>query len=306
MRLAAFESSGTGGVPDAAWAIGGDAAPSLVVVTGPPGSGKSQWLRAVAAHKEAIAAYGSQGWLSSMVRRDRPRSKTIATWALTADEQRYGGMPDAPSTSEVILDNGGGKTTTADPGVIALFDRWDPTTPLGRWLSLPADRLPLPVPSGASDRLAEQQLTALADGPGKLGLAVSDLKRALRDGSKDARADLVAQLLERFDVGVRIAGVTGAGELEVALRGGDRVGLSRASTSQIQAVATAACVAFTALRNGIVLYDTPEAGLPPGVAARWLSALHEAEPSNQWIVATSDPALRELPEALTIELRGAA
>ena len=307
MRLARFEASGVGGIPDEQWDLVSDGAPPpVVVVTGPPGSGKSQWLRAIVAHKEAIAAYGSQGWLSSMVRVDRPRCKTIATWALTADEQRYGGMPDAEATSEVILDNGGGKGATADPGIIALFDRWDPTVTLGRMMSLPATRVPLPPPSGATDRLAEQQLTALANDASKLGSAVGELKRALRDGGKDPRAELATALVERFDVGIRGAGVNGAGELEVALRGGTRVGLGRASLSQVQAVATASCFAYATLRNGIILYDTPEAGLPPGLGARWLAALHEAEPSNQWIVATADRTLQGIPRALSIELKGAA
>ena len=54
MRLGTFAALGVGGVVDREWDFRTDAgeAARVVVIAGPPGSGKSQWLRAVAALRQ--------------------------------------------------------------------------------------------------------------------------------------------------------------------------------------------------------------------------------------------------------------
>ena len=297
MRLVRWSVRGVPGVRDGEWRFEGQAASSLLVALGPPASGKTRWLSSLAAHKESVAPYGATSWIRELLGTEP--AFTSADWALTSDERRFGAFPADVSTTQV---NHAAGTFEADPGMVAIFDRYDAASTLGRLFWIPAHRLPLRAPPSLGDANLGERMLAASPDAAKLGASVARLRTALRAGEQGGIVADVQRLLAAMETRLELRGVNGAGELECHIGGGRRVPLGRLAASEAQAVLLATHVAVGRPRNAVILVDAPETDLGPSVAAGWLQALRLAEPSNQWIVATSDRAIAGLADAQVIDL----
>ncbi len=103
----------------------------------------------------------------------------------------------------------------------------------------------------------------------------------------------------------RLAPIDPTGQPQFILAAGGRVTLRELGLAERNAFVFAAAPILMGLARSVILLDTPELGLAPGVAARWLDTLRTALPDAQWIVATRDAALVERVEpAARIQLGG--
>ncbi len=305
MRIIEIQTEGVGGVADRTFDLrgAGDAPAPVVLVTGPSGAGKSSLLRAIAAAKEAVAAYGSLGWLREVIRSGLPRAVVRIEWQLDEDEVRYGGFPGAVTTSESQILRDAPPKAEADPGLVGLLGRYAHDRRVGRVDLLPPLRLPIATLGGwAGDPVMEQRMMRLTSDGEKLAGVQRVVRKDFAGGSPTEVGSRARELFARLCPGRELAGVTGDGELEVRLPGGARLRSRRLSTSEQQALALACHVAVTSPGRSVVLFDTPEASLPPGRAAEWIAILREEEASNQWIVATTDPELLRRHEGPVIEV----
>jgi len=137
----------------------------------------------------------------------------------------------------------------------------------------------------------DQRSAHLSSAPGKFdGLALALVKHTagVVEGPRFVE---VRRLFAELSPQVQLGGVGEEGALEFVLPSGMRVPLQRLAFSERNAFVLAAAPVLMGLSRSLILLDTPEIGLAPGVAARWLGALTAAMPEAQWIVATRDPAL---------------
>lgn len=285
MRLRTWATRDVPGLLDGEWDLGGA---SLVLVTGTGACGKSRWLASLAAHKEMIAAYGSTGWVADLV--GSALAVTTAEWQLTDAEHRFGGFPGPQTSTEVQHAT---SEATADPGMLALCDRYRHDLPLGRVLWIPPHRLPLRSPPSLGDERLAERLLALVPDASKLGASLSSVRRLARERPSDPVVASVNDLLAAAGTHLSLMGTNGAGELECHIGRGERVAVGRLAASEQQLILIATHFVVTKPKESVVLFDAPEEDLAPSRAAALLSAMREREPTNQWIVATSDRLIVE-------------
>src|SRR5689334_9068004 len=95
MKILELHLEGFRGAPDGAYRFGGGDAPSeLVVVTGDAGSGKTSFLEAIAAVKEAVGPYGGAPSPASCLRGGADRGRVAARWLLAPDERARSGIAE--------------------------------------------------------------------------------------------------------------------------------------------------------------------------------------------------------------------
>ncbi len=111
-----------------------------------------------------------------------------------------------------------------------------------------------------------------------------------------ARFEDVQRLFAALCDSVQLVGANATLQPEFALPSGIRVPMQRLSFAERNAFVIAAVPVLLGLQRSVILLDTPELGLAPGVAARWLTALRAYAPEAQWIVASRDPAVVESVE----------
>ena len=77
------------------------------------------------------------------------------------------------------------------------------------------------------------------------------------------------------------------------------------SLSQRLAFDLAATFTLVGLHHSVVLFDTPELGLPAGDALRTLYALRDYAPTTQIVVATTDPGILGAHDVRVLRLEAA-
>lgn len=293
MKLVELETIGVRGLADARRPLREgatrevDGAPSrLVVVTGPPGSGATTFLEAIAFSSARLAAAGPVD-PAQVLRVGGAVAAVRSAWWVDDDERRYGGLAEQVTRAQVNFDRGGSSTVDADPGLLGLMTRYDHTNDLAKVVLFPARRVDDAAP-GINDFQAAQRMMRFSPLPSKF----AGLQRALAAAQADRAVwQKAADLLDALSPSAKLAGVNGVGQLELTTRAGARVPLYRLSFSERNAFVFAASVALMGLERSVLLLDTPELGLPVGLAARWIGALREHTPHAQWLVASRDPEL---------------
>lgn len=300
MKLFEIETIGVRGLADGTYATrDGEGTPSaFVVVTGPPGIGLTTFVEAIAFTAGRLANAGAVD-PAQVLRVGGAVAAMRSAWWVDDDERRWGGLAEQVTRAQVNFDRGGLATVDADPGLLGLMGRYDHTREVSKVVLFPARRVADDVPSGISDFEAAQRMMRFSNVPTKY----AGLQRALASRVEDeATWDLARQLHDELSPSAKLAGLNGFGQLEFTARAGVRVPLFRLSASERSAFVFAACVALMGLDRSVVLVDTPEAGLPIGLAAKWIAALRERTPDAQWIVASRDPEVVALAGKGLIDL----
>lgn len=298
MRIVEIEALGVRGLRDASFTLsperGGPG--HVTVVTGPPQAGLTTFLDAIALSAGRLAASGTSPGADEALRAGGMTATIRTTWWLDPDERAFGGTHDETLKAEVVFKRNELGRADADPALLGLMSRYDHSAAISKVVSIPARRISDGGFPAFIDFEVDQQYKRLADGPERFaGVPLALAKHSLGLGER-ARFEDVQRLFAELCDSVQLVGANAALQPEFALPSGIRVTLSRLSFAERNAFVLAALPVLLGLQRSIILLDTPELGLPPGLAGRWLSALRAYAPEAQWIVATRDPAVVESVE----------
>jgi hypothetical protein len=290
MRIVKLATQGVRGLADGEWWFvperGG--AGHLAVVTGPAGCGLTTFLEAIAAGVGRLSSGGIRADAGDLLRSGGTVATIRLRFKLEPEEGKAGGVAEEELDSEVVVQRGNPGRADADPAILALVRRYDHQPTTSKIVLLPARRVVDPGPPLLGDFEAEQRLVRLSPDPSRFAGIAPELVRAFVGYADRARFDAAADLFAKLcDGKVQLSGAGPQG-LIFALASGARVGLTKLSFSERNAFTLASMVALCAVDRSTVLLDTPELGLAPGVAKRWVDALRAAAPEAQWIVATRD------------------
>jgi len=294
------------GVPDGTYDFANpiSGAPnSLLLVTGPEASGKTRFLEALLATKEAIGPYGPMIEGATWLKPGSQLAKIMISFALDEEERQYAG------SSDNIVD---GEATflaervrrDADEGLVALLSRYEHGPSSGKVEYFPSSRRLSPLGPYHGVGVIEQRLQRAQKDPTKYGFVV----RFLRELPQDPGAQKAfSKQLERLSPSCRFV----AGEPQRGLprcfssRGGPAATISELSETEQQAVLIAATAVNIGLSRSLVLIDRPELSTSPGRAAEFVEALSLLGDDNQVIMASSGPEfIAAMPKANVIRLEG--
>lgn len=303
MKISNIETHGCRGVADHRYCLASPSASHpLVAITGAEASGKTSLLDAIAAGKEHVAPYGVPPSPADIVREGLDECKIVIEWALTADEHSFAANDSC--TTEAIVRRLGLPDTDADIGLTALLERYSHEPTIGKVDYFPDDRRLASHGLGAFDLVLDQKRRRLTRGADKYAAIGRFAREALQGSPKPAEA--LRTLFARLCPRTRLVGVNALGVPVFHGRRGSETPVEHLSFSERMAFLFAATFVMVGLHESVVLIDTPELGLGPGEAARFLRVLMDFAPTTQFIVATRDPGVLELagPEA-TLALEAA-
>lgn len=309
MKILELETLGFRGLPDTRWSFRDDAgaAHSLVVVTGPPASGLTTLVESIAVTAARLGGVGGIPDLERVLRAGAAGCRLRSTWEFDDEEALFGGLPESTMNAELTFQRGGICEIEADPGVQGVLARYEHRAQIAKVVLLPALRVTSAGYTPISDFEADQRGVRLDPGvdrfaglPRAMGLLAFS---AVSGGGGGATFARVQELFGELCPSVKLVGMSSTGQPEFLLKSAARLPLARLSLTERNAFVLAASLVLMALERSVVLVDTPELGLPPGLAARWLDVLRGATPEAQWIVASRDPELvARAPRASRIEL----
>ncbi len=294
MRLLRLNVSERRGEPARRLDLGADEGGAAVVaITGREGSGKTSVLEAIALHKEHVAPYGPIPTASDLLGPSRGHLEIESEWLLEPSEQHVTGSLTDRLIARSRFSEGRGEAH-ADPALVHILARYQHDPGVGKVDLVPVARLGGRgvAPGDPLTWQRQHRLSRTAD-------KYAGLPRLFADAPL-ARRQEVAALTESICPGLHLQADAPEGP-RFATRYGDR-SLPELSTSQRLAFELAATFVLVGLHHAVVLFDTPELGLPPGGAVRTVEALRRYAPSTQLVLATTDPALLALPEVRTLHL----
>lgn len=291
MRIQSATFLSISGLQDMTVRFGGGApteAGDVTLVTGPPASGKTRLLEALVAAKEVLAPYGQPvaGW--KWIRPGDRNAKIELTLSLDDTERNLGGAEAVTHAEALFAPKSCGRE--ADEGLLAVLERYEHEPACGKVDYLPAARTLPPLGVGQGTSAFEQRIWRLS-----------------REARKFAFVPrFLAELAHRPDVGARFgealgamcptlayAGPTGSDSLSCfKSRGEGPLTVGELSTSEQDAVVTAATLLMVGHQRSIVFVDRPEAAVHEAGMAAWLGAVRSLIGDSQLIVASNSPALR--------------
>lgn len=277
----------------------------VVVVTGPPASGKTRLLETIIAAKEAVASYGGSS-LPARVAPGTTSAKIEAEWALSPAESRRTGETRRSIRSEVLLGAFALPSGDREPGLAAILGGYAHDPEVGKVEYFHAGRA-LPPGSASLAGLASSESSERRLRFSKtldkyrsirqvlLEHAVAErLDERPRDPARPPFTERFARSFATLCETKKFAGVD-RGEEGFRVRfeapSGEVVDLDDLSDSERQAVIFAATFVHLELHHSIVLVDVPELFLPPSAVVRFASAITALGQDNQIIFATGSPEL---------------
>jgi hypothetical protein len=277
---------------------------AVTIVTGPPASGKTALLEAIAALKECVGAYGSPPALETLLHEGAVEGSISARFWLSPDEMQRARAPEPVWSTEVRL--GKNEVLPLPPGGIrSLLSRFDPDPARAKVEYFPANRRLSFRANAAADPVLEARLR-LAKSPDKYagvrqalvdvgageGLRAVELIRARGVVTWSECPDELApyrNCVASLAPDLRLRGLeTRPGGVAVLFerRDGRVIPIEELSESEQQAVLFAVTFVRIGLANSIVLIDEPELHIHADARAPFLAALSSLGSDNQLIVAT--------------------
>lgn len=322
MKIASLTLDGVLGAPDGTYSFldkDGRSAP-VVLLRGDEGSGKTAILRAIAAMKEHVGAYGAPPRPSALLKRGRSSGRITATWILGDAERRLGGLEAAEHHSELVLSDAMVQPLV-DAGLRKVFANADAVPGAGGLEMIPAARQLVP---GAELLPAPVELARRArdDADKYAGLAGWLVERATADGAAALQAVAEKGLVAAWDRPDSLAGVRAAIQSLVPslrLRGiesrngthrvlvdradGSALDLFELSSSERDAVLLAMIVHQRRLDHSLVLLDEPTSTVAANRRAARFRGFTELASDMQVIAASSATELvGAAPRQLDIDL----
>ncbi|MFT3764025.1 MAG: AAA family ATPase [Minicystis sp.] len=292
MKIQHLTFLGVRGVRDAAFDLTDPrtgAPHDLVVVSGPAASGKTRFLEAIAAAKEAIAPYGQPSAGAPWIAGESSAAKLIVGFHLDEEEQTYAGSGAATIEAEATF-FAEQPHAEADEGLTAVLDRYDHRNRTGKLEYFPASRrIPTHAPfhgTGALDQRAHRA--------GKDPRKYSFIPRFLREieGNPAAAQAFSERLMMLSPTCTWERGAPEGGlPRGFRSRGGPPVTPAELSDGEANAVLFAATAVAIQLVRSIVLVDRPELHVDPAKLPRWIEGLRALGEGNQLILASSSPSL---------------
>lgn len=311
-------------VPDGAYSFHARGTPhTAMLVTGLPGSGKTAFLRLIAAAKEALAPYGSPPGLETLLAPGQDEGQLTCHWLLSPEDAERTKL--SSRQQKVIIDVGpGGFNVTAESSLReALVPLSRATTrfelfPANRRLDLERWRFPHPPLSQAIE-----DGRRLSSDPEKYGT----LRRILHDLTL-AQAASIAGALEARGVALRQAQPDLLAPYKTAVaalasdlrlthvevregtalphfvrRDGRRPTLHEISASEEQEILFAFAFAWLRLSQAVILIDSPELHMHGSLHADFFGKLLRLAAESQIIVATSSESIaRSMPVEQIVNL----
>jgi hypothetical protein len=276
MKLFGIETFGVRGLADAKHelASGPEEAHDLVVVTGPPASGKTRLLELIVAVRQLLAPTDTTIDQGPWVRPGNATARVVAWWSLSPGEQRLVGASSRLARTEIVF--GDYDEESLDPALAFVFERYghDDETPKVEYF---ASNRRLDLGGGEIDTSEETQKRFRGTkSPRKYAFLPGFLRRMDKATTARVAASLAALSASCRWVGGRLAS-----------RGRELGGLHELSGSESEALLFAATSAMLGLSGSIVLIDHPELH---GRGALPLEGLRALGRDNQLVVAAHDPS----------------
>lgn len=280
-----------------------DVARDVVVVTGPPSSGKTRFLEALIAAKEVIAAYGAPLASEPWIRPGDDAAKIELTFQLDDDElRRLGGFSARVVKAEALFQDDG-CFSEADEALVTLLETYTHDTKAGKFDYFPANRS-IPPP-GAMHGLtsAEQRIYRLGRDVRKYSFVARQLFDLTLDAAKQARFNAA---LTALCPTVHYVAPSADEPLRcLSSKGGPPMMPSELSTTEAEAVLFAATEVMVRHDRSIVFVDRPELSADERSIVGWVDALRGLSVDTQLFVATTSPALLAgVESAAIIQLKG--
>lgn len=262
----------------------------LVIVHGPPASGKTRLLELMLAALEIVGPYVGIVRASDWVADPAAPARVEIDVALEADGSAE---PPPAAMAYGVVTFGASVTSQIDRSARRWLSRYDHDPAHGKREYFPESRQR--AWGARRDGLAphEQALLRSSRDPQKF----SFVPRFLADLRFDPRrGPAFAAGLELLSPTIRYMPVARSAEPAKCFKDAHdpaRVGVhyDELSSSEADAVIIAATAALVGLNHSIVFLDRPELYVPPTRLIEWVRALARLGQNNQWIVATSDEAL---------------
>lgn len=272
----------------------------VVLVTGPPASGKTRLLEAILAAKEVIAPYGPLVTGARWLAPGAPTAKIELVFHLDDDEQQRAGASGPVVSAEALFSRERCRAE-ADDGVVALLGHYAHGPRTGKIEYLADNRALTTV--GAMHGLGpmEQRLLRATRDPRKYSFLARLLFALTWDGA-------FAPARQRFEAALAALSPTvrylGPNQDDPALcfssRGGERVSAADLASSEAHAVLVAAVATLVHFERSIVLLDRPEICAGEREIVGWLHAVRGLASDLQLLVATASPALLAAADPRTV------
>jgi hypothetical protein len=290
MKLLRATFLGVRGLPDLTcdFSSGPNTARDLVVVTGPPSSGKTRLLEALLTAKEIMAPYGPPISPEPWIRPGANAAKVQLTFLLDSDELRRAGTSSPIATGEAIF----GPTACKyeiDDGVMTVLERYEHDPRYGKIDYYAANRsLPPPGPVHGLTSF-EQRIHRTTRDPRKYAFVPRFLLELRNDPAMQARfGEALGSLCE----GLQYVAPSGADALRCFTSAGRPASsLYELSTTESEAVLFAASAALFHYDRSILFIDRPEQSTDERRIGAWLAAVRALAGGVQVFAASSSPAL---------------
>src|SRR5262249_39317251 len=154
-----------------------------------------------------------------------------------------------------------------------LMSRYDHKPDTSKVVLIPARRVTGGTTRAFIDFELDQQTKYLSAAADKYASVPSALARHAAGFGERARFEDVQRLFAELSGTAQVRGVGDGGKLEFSLTTGGSVGLAQLSSTERHAFVLAAVPPLLGLARSVVLLDTLEMGIGPGMALRWLNIL---------------------------------